>query len=255
MRTLGVMTVARALVLSCSPAGPCSATQLWASPTLGVARGGGAGAEALAADAAARRGAPPRRPARRGGRARSRRWSQPRPQEAPAYGKLGMCLLESEGSWTAAAGLRRAEGARSAQSPEASNGLATVALLAAPIDDARRGFSRHARYRSDEHRGAAGAGGDRGNRRAAIRRRRCAGAEEIRRLAPATPGNEECLSREPSGGPAAAMPSADAAAAPSSARARARSGRWSAPTSRCATTAPSAASCGRCSSRSRCSCC
>jgi hypothetical protein len=61
------------------------------------------------------------------------------PQAADAYGKLGVCLLErgdSAGAREAFETLR----ALDAASPEASNGLATVAFLQGRLDEARQGY-------------------------------------------------------------------------------------------------------------------
>ena len=122
-----------------------------------------------------------------------RRVVQLRPQEVPAYGKLGVCLSEQGQLDEAAAAFARMK-TLDAQSPEASNGLALVALLRGQIDDARRGYQSTltidpaniaARRGLSVLEETAG-----GNPAAALK-----WCEEIRRLAPGTPGNDECIRR------------------------------------------------------------
>jgi protein O-mannosyl-transferase len=122
-----------------------------------------------------------------------RRVVQLRPQEVPAYGKLGVCLSEQGQLDEAAAAFARMK-ALDAQSAEASNGLALVALLRGQVDEARRGYlatlaldrsniaARHGLAVIEETAG--------GNPAAALK-----WCEEIRRLAPGTPGNDECIRR------------------------------------------------------------
>jgi len=122
-----------------------------------------------------------------------RRVTKLRPEEVPAYGKLGVCLAEQGRLDDAAAAFARMK-ALDAQSPEASNGLALVALLRGRIDEARRGYE--ATLAIDQANIAARRGlavlaetaGD--NPAEALK-----WCEEIRRLAPDTPGNDECIRR------------------------------------------------------------
>ena len=118
---------------------------------------------------------------------------QLRPQDVPAYGKLGVCLSEQGRLNDAAAAFTRMK-ALEAQSAEASNGLALVALLRGQIDEARRGYlatltidraniaARHGLAVLEETAG--------GNPAAALK-----WCEEISRLAPGIPGNDECIRR------------------------------------------------------------
>jgi tetratricopeptide (TPR) repeat protein len=122
-----------------------------------------------------------------------RRVVQLRPQEVPAYGKLGVCLSEQGRLDDASAAFARMK-ALDAQSAEASNGLALVALLRGQIDEARRGYQSTltidpaniaARRGLSVIEETAG-----GSPAAALK-----WCEEIRRLAPGTPGNDECIRR------------------------------------------------------------
>ena len=122
-----------------------------------------------------------------------RRVVQLRPQEVPAYGKLGVCLSEQGQLDEASAAFAQMK-ALDARSAEASNGLALVALLRGQIDDARRGYqstltidpaniaARRGLAVLEETAGA--------NPAAALK-----WCEEIRRLDPGASGNDECIRR------------------------------------------------------------
>ena len=190
MRTLGAMTVA-ALVLSLAGR-TVLRNQLWASPTL-------VWVEALeqAPDAwlpALLLGEEFHRTGRHAEAVRAfERAVQAHPQEVSAWGNLGTCLLEQGDA-------RTAERAFSAQrkidprSAEASNGLATVALARGAVADARRGF--HETLILNPPNVAARRGlaviAETADRNAAEALRWC---REIAAIAPGTPGNAECLSR------------------------------------------------------------
>src|SRR5262245_3391297 len=117
---------------------------------------------------------------------------QLRPQEVPAYGKLGVCLSEQGRLDDAAAAFTRMK-ALDAQSAEASNGLALVALLRGQIDEARRGYLATLaidRANIAARHGLAVLEETAGNPAAALK-----WCEEINRLAPGIPGNDECIRR------------------------------------------------------------
>jgi tetratricopeptide (TPR) repeat protein len=122
-----------------------------------------------------------------------RRVVQLRPEEVSAYGKLGVCLSEQGQLDDAAAAFGKMK-ALDAQSAEASNGLALVALLRGHVEEAR------AQYQSTLVMEPANIAARRGlavleetagaNPAAALK-----WCEEIKRLDPGTPGNDECIRR------------------------------------------------------------
>ncbi len=115
------------------------------------------------------------------------------PEEPAAYSKLGVCLSES-GDLAGAQATFEQLRAIDPRSAEASNGLATVALLGGRFEEARRGYlgtlvmdpqnvaARHGLAVIEDR--------DGGNPAEALRL-----CEEIRTLAPDTPGNDACISR------------------------------------------------------------
>jgi len=122
-----------------------------------------------------------------------RRVIQLRPQELAAYAKLGVCLSELgdlDGAAAAFAHMKSLD----PRSVEASNGLAVVALLRGQIDDARRGYQ--ATLAIDQSNIAARRGlavlEETAGKDPAAALKWC---EEIKRLAPETPGNDECIRR------------------------------------------------------------
>jgi Flp pilus assembly protein TadD len=122
-----------------------------------------------------------------------RRVVQLRPEEVPAYGKLGVCLSEQGQLDEAATAFGRMK-ALDAQSAEASNGLALVALLRGHIDEARRGYQSTLTIDPANiaaRRGLAVLEETAGTNPAAALK----WCEEIRRLDPFTPGNDECIRR------------------------------------------------------------
>ena len=122
-----------------------------------------------------------------------RRVIQLRPEEVPAYGKLGVCLSEQGQLDEAFAAFTRMR-SLDAASPEASNGLALVALLRGQIDDARRGYQTTIALDPKNiaaRRGLAVLEETAGNNPAQALK----WCEEIGRLAPNTPGNDECIRR------------------------------------------------------------
>jgi len=122
-----------------------------------------------------------------------RRVIQLRPQEAPAYGKLGVCLSEQGDLDGAAAAFAKMK-SLDARSAEASNGLAVVALLRGQVEESRRGYQATLAIDPSNiaaRRGLAVLEETVGKDPAAALR----WCEEIKRLAPETPGNDECIRR------------------------------------------------------------
>jgi Flp pilus assembly protein TadD len=115
-----------------------------------------------------------------------------RPEEPAIYPKLGLCLIEVGQLKQAAAAFEKLR-QLAPRSPDGSNGLGALALLAGQPEEARSLYEETLLY--DPWNVPARAGLARveelqGNAAAALRR-----CQEIKALAPETPGNEECLSR------------------------------------------------------------
>ncbi len=115
-----------------------------------------------------------------------------RPGEPAIYAKLGLCLMEVSDLKGAAASFETLRQIQP-QSPDGSNGLGALALIAGDLVKARSLYEESLLY--DPWNVPARAGLARveelqGNVEGALRR-----CQEIRELAPETPGNEECLSR------------------------------------------------------------
>ena len=114
------------------------------------------------------------------------------PEEPAIYPKLGLCLIEVGQIKLAAAAfekLRRLD----PRSPDGSNGLGALALVAGQPEQARSFYEETLLYdpwNVPARVGLAKVEELQGNAAAALRR-----CQEIRDLAPETPGNEECLSR------------------------------------------------------------
>ncbi len=114
------------------------------------------------------------------------------PEEPAIYPKLGLCLIEVGQITPAAAAFEKLR-QLDPRSPDGSNGLGALALLAGQPEQARSFYEETLLY--DPWNVAARVGLAKveelqGNAAAALRR-----CQEIRDLAPETPGNEECLSR------------------------------------------------------------
>lgn len=190
MRTLGVMTMA-ALTLSLAGR-TVLRNQLWASPTLVWLE-----AAERAPDhwlPALLLGEELHRTGRHGEAITAfQRAVAARPESRPALGNLGVCLLE-RGDAASAERAFATQKTLDPRSPEASNGLATVALARGAIDEARRGFLATLTF--DPPNLAARRGlaviAETVDRDPAEALRWC---REIALIAPATPGNAECLSR------------------------------------------------------------
>ena len=115
-----------------------------------------------------------------------------RPQEAAAYGKLGLCLSEHGDLDAAEDAFTKLKGLDS-RSTEASNGLATVALLRGQTDEAKRGYLNTMALDAlniAARRGMVVLEETAGHPSEALR-----WCEEIRQIAPDTPGNDECIRR------------------------------------------------------------
>ena len=122
-----------------------------------------------------------------------RRVVQLRPQEAAAYGKLGVCLSELGDLAGAQAAFER-QGSLDPASPEVANGLAVVALLSGRVDEAKRRYQETLRGDPSNvgaRRGLAVIAETAGSDPAEALRL----CEEIRQLAPDTPGIDDCISR------------------------------------------------------------
>jgi tetratricopeptide (TPR) repeat protein len=122
-----------------------------------------------------------------------RRAIQSRAVESAPHGRLAVCLLEQKdvaGAEAEFSAARRLD----ASSAEASNGLATVAFIRGDVASARRGYLETLAL--DPANVAARRGlavveeAPGGNPAEALR-----WCEDIRRLAPGTPGNDECIRR------------------------------------------------------------
>jgi Flp pilus assembly protein TadD len=114
------------------------------------------------------------------------------PGEPAIYGKLGLCLIEVGDTKTARAAFEKLR-ELNPRSPDGTNGLGALALLAGQPEQARGLYDETLLY--DPLNVAARVGLSKveelqGNAAGALRR-----CEEIRELAPETPGNDECLSR------------------------------------------------------------
>jgi protein O-mannosyl-transferase len=117
---------------------------------------------------------------------------QGQPGEAAIYGKLGLCLLEVGDAKNARAAFEKLR-ALSPRSPDGTNGLGALALMAGQPEQARALYDETLLYdplNVPARLGLAKVEELQGNAAAALRR-----CEEIRELAPETPGNDECLSR------------------------------------------------------------
>jgi hypothetical protein len=115
-----------------------------------------------------------------------------RPEEPAIYQKLGLCLIEVGQIPQATAAFEKLRQLQP-RSPDGSNGFGALALLAGQPERARSFYEETLLY--DPWNVPARAGLARveelqGNAAAALRR-----CLEIKELAPETPGNEECLSR------------------------------------------------------------
>jgi Flp pilus assembly protein TadD len=125
---------------------------------------------------------------------------QGQPGEPAIYGKLGLCLIEVGDTKNARAAFEKLR-ALSPRSPDGTNGLGALALMAGQPEQARALYDETLLY--DPLNVPARVGLSKveelqGNAAAALRR-----CEEIRELAPETPGNDECLNRNrarPGGG-------------------------------------------------------
>jgi tetratricopeptide (TPR) repeat protein len=114
------------------------------------------------------------------------------PEEPSIYGKVGICLIEVGETGTAKAAFEKLR-ELSPRSPEGSNGFGALALMAGQAERARALYEESLLYdplNVPARLGLAKIEELEGNAAAALRR-----CEEIRDLAPETPGNDECLSR------------------------------------------------------------
>ena len=114
------------------------------------------------------------------------------PEEPAIYPKLGLCLIEVRDLKAATAAFERLR-KLSPRSPDGTNGLGALALLAGEPERARIHYEQSLLY--DPWNVAARLGLVKveelqGNVEGALRR-----CQEIRDLAPETPGNDECLIR------------------------------------------------------------
>ena len=117
---------------------------------------------------------------------------QARPQEPAIYPKLGLCLMEVGDLKAATAAFERLR-ELSPRSPDGTNGLGALALLAGEPERARILYEQSLLYdpwNVPARLGLAKVEELQGNVEGALRR-----CQEIRDLAPETPGNDECLSR------------------------------------------------------------
>ena len=115
-----------------------------------------------------------------------------RPQEPAIYAKLGVCLMEVRDLKAAAAAFDRLR-ELSPRSPDGTNGLGALALIAGEPERARVLYEESLLYdpwNVPARLGLAKVEELQGNVEGALRR-----CQEIRDLAPETPGNDECLSR------------------------------------------------------------
>jgi hypothetical protein len=115
-----------------------------------------------------------------------------RPEEPAIYSKLGLCLIEVGQLKQAAAAFEKLRQLQP-RSPDGSNGLGALALLAGQPEEARSLYEETLLYdpwNVPARAGLAKVEELQGNAAAALRR-----CQEIKELAPETPGNEECLSR------------------------------------------------------------
>jgi tetratricopeptide (TPR) repeat protein len=115
------------------------------------------------------------------------------PGEVSSYGKLGVCLSE-QGDLKAAEAVFLKMRGLDARSPEASNGLATIALLGGNLETAKRGYLETLGLDPENvgaRRGlAVVAEGPGGNPADALR-----WCQEIKRLDPDATGINECIAR------------------------------------------------------------
>ena len=114
------------------------------------------------------------------------------PGEPAIYGKLGLCLAEVGDTNNARAAFEKLR-ALSPRSPDGTNGLGALALMAGQPEQARALYDETLLYdplNVPARLGLAKVEELQGDAAAALRR-----CEEIRELAPETPGNDECLSR------------------------------------------------------------
>lgn len=115
------------------------------------------------------------------------------PGEVSSYGKLGVCLSE-QGDLNAAEAVFQKMRGLDARSPEASNGLATVALLRGNLDAAKQAYLETLRLDPENigaRRGLAViAEGPGGSPADALR-----WCQEIKRLDPDASGIDECIAR------------------------------------------------------------
>ena len=117
---------------------------------------------------------------------------QGQPGEPAIYAKLGLCLIEVGDTKNARAAFEKLR-ALSPRSPDGTNGLGALALMAGQPEQARALYDESLLYDPPNvpaRLGLAKIEELQGNAAAALRR-----CEEIRGLAPETPGNDECLSR------------------------------------------------------------
>lgn len=115
-----------------------------------------------------------------------------RPDEPAIYGKLGLCLIEVGQIGPAAAAFEKLRQLQP-RSPDGSNGIAAIALISGQLEQARSLYEETLLFdpwNVPARVGLAKIEELQGNAAAALRR-----CQEIRDLAPETPGNEECLSR------------------------------------------------------------
>jgi tetratricopeptide (TPR) repeat protein len=115
-----------------------------------------------------------------------------RPEEPAIYAKFGLCLIEVGDLKTAQSAFKKLRELRP-QSPDGTNGLGAIALIRGEPDRARALYEETLVYdplNVPARLGLAKVEELQGNAGAALRR-----CEEIRDLAPETPGNDECISR------------------------------------------------------------
>ena len=116
-----------------------------------------------------------------------------RPEQPAAYGRIGTCLLEVgdvDQARNAFTKLREL----APRSPEASNGLGTVALMSGQVPEARQRFVESLQFdpRNVQARRALAVIEETAGANPAEALRLC---EEIRQLAPNSPGNDDCIAR------------------------------------------------------------
>jgi Flp pilus assembly protein TadD len=116
-----------------------------------------------------------------------------RPEQPAAYGKIGTCLLEVGDIDQARISFTKLRDLKP-QSPEASNGLGTVALMSGQVSEARQRFVESLQFdpRNVQARRALAVIEETAGGNPAEALRLC---EEIRHLAPTSPGNDDCIAR------------------------------------------------------------